>query len=438
MSRFALLLLAVCTAGCGREPSVSDVAGLASRYPVRNDLMAVGDLGAPPKWPSAGYPPLRTARLGAKSPDAEFASLLGPKLASRKPAILDPQADLTAAQRDAIQELLDDYFGTPAAPTVKLPEAARAKKLYLSKEDLEEATAAKPALHLTDESLARGSVLYRRWCSQCHGPTGGGDGAHAVFMAAMPRDYRRGLFKFVTCFPSGTPRNGELGKARRDDLKRTIRNGLDGSMMPAFPQFNDAELDDLTSYVMHLSIRGEAEFETISRTIGILKNPRDDDPDFSKEFAEQVLAEKLVATIGNWKRADDEKIPIPPENVSSESDRLLSAVRGYKGFLGTCAACHQDFGRGEQLKFDQWGTVVQPRNLLHGVYRGGRRGEDLYARIYGGIFASTMPDSRAKASGAKPGEPDGIWDVVHFLQMLADPQGRKLLQHFDPEIKLDP
>ena len=85
--------------------------------------------------------------------------------------------------------------------------------------------------------------------------------------------------------------------------------------------------------------------------------------------------------------------------------------------------------------------VTSPRawhsTLALGVYRGGRKGEDLYARIYGGIYAATMPDSRAKSEGAKPGEPDGIWDVVHFLQMLADPRGRKLLTQFDKEIKFD-
>src|SRR5205823_638756 len=135
------------------------------------------------------------------------------------------------------------------------------------------------ALHLDEAALARGGVLYRRSCLQCHGPTGAGDGAHAVAMTAMPRDYRRGIFKFITTFPSSTPRSGELGKARTDDLKRTIRNGLDGSMMPPFPQFTDEQLDDLAGYVQHLSIRGECEFEVIGRIINLAKNPRDDDPD---------------------------------------------------------------------------------------------------------------------------------------------------------------
>jgi len=73
------------------------------------------------------------------------------------------------------------------------------------------------------------------------------------------------------------------------------------------------------------------------------------------------------------------------------------------------------------------------------VYRGGRRGEDLYARVYGGIYPSTMPDSKAKAATAPDaGRPDEIWDIVHFLQALADPRARAHLQQFEPSIKLDP
>ena len=436
MPRIALpiiALIAAVTSGCERVHTPAEVATGESRYPVRTDLMAVGDLGVPPKWYTTGFPPLRSARLGSRSPDPEFVSLLGPKITDKKPAILDPQADLTPVQRDIVADLLDSYFGKPATPAVRLPEAGKAKALELTDAAMKEAAAAKDSMQLTDEALVRGSAHYRRWCLPCHGATGAGDGAHAVTMAAMPRDYRRGIFKFVTCFPPGTPRSGELGKARKDDLKRTVRNGIDGSMMPPFPQFSDEELDDLAGYVMHLSIRGESEFEVIGRII----RPREEDLDFSKEFAEQLLAQKLLITLGNWKRAGDNRIPIPPENTPREADRLLSAARGHKAFLGTCAACHQDFGRAEQLKFDLWGTVVQPRNLMLGVYRGGRKGEDLYARIYGGIYPSTMPDSKAKADGGTPGEPDGIWDVVHFLQMLSDPRGRKLLEKYDSAIKFE-
>jgi mono/diheme cytochrome c family protein len=446
---FCIFFFAAFASGCGHvaaPAAISPPAFVAAeaRYPVRADLMAVGDLGAPPKWYAAGYPPLRSARLGDRSPDPEFAALLRPKVGK---AILDPEAGLTPGQRDDIARFLDGFFGTPSAPTVRVPTADDAKKLRLEEvfpkkgeqaEEIADATAAKEGLKLDDAALARGGVLYRRWCLQCHGPTGAGDGAHAIQLSAMPRDYRRGMFKFVTCFPPGTPRKGELGKARKDDLKRTIRQGLDGSMMPPFPQLSDADLDDLAGYVIHLSVRGEAEFETIARVIQLATNPRDDDPAYSPEFAEQQLAAKVLTTLANWNHAAHARIPVPPEHTPTQADRLASASRGYKAFAGTCGGCHQDYGRTPQLKFDAWGTVVQPRNLTLGVYRGGRRGEDLYARVYGGIYPSTMPDSKAKAAATPdPGKPDEIWDVVHFLQALADPRERMLLQQYDPGFKFE-
>ncbi|HEX4613065.1 MAG TPA: cytochrome c [Urbifossiella sp.] len=449
-----LLVAAVCT-GCGRI-EVSAVAApiataVAARYPVRTDLMPVGDLGAPPKWYSPGTPPLRSVRLGDKAPDPEFVTLLKPKVGK---AILDPQADLTPAQREDVGRLLDAAFGTPGAPVVRPVTAADAGRMKLEEEFSEglpkgktaeqvtaaavaEAAAAAETLGLSDAALARGGLLFRRWCVECHGPAGAGDGIHAVFAAAMPRDYRRGVFKFVTAYPAGTPRRGELGKPRKEDLRRTIRTGLPGSMMPAFPNLTPAEVDDLAGYVVHLSVRGEAEFDWIARVIQVTKTPGETDPDYSRDFGEKTLARQVLLALANWGRAEANPIPVPPENTPTQTDRLASAARGFRLFAGTCAGCHQDYGRTPQLKFDVWGTVVQPRNLTLGVYRGGRRGDDLYARVYGGIYASTMPDSKAKAGTGADDRPDAIWDVVHFLQALADPRERMLLPQFDPGVKLD-
>ena len=445
------LPLVLLLTGCGSDPpaDISPVlVAAASRYPVRTDLMTVGDLGAPPRWYSPGYPPLRTARLGDHSPDPDFASRLRPLIGK---SIYDPEAGLTAGQRDDLSRSLDADFGTPASPTVRVPTAEFAKKIKLDelfgegkkaedavKEALAAADAAKATLHLDDAALARGGVLYRRWCLQCHGPTGGGDGAHAVRTNAMPRDYRQGIFKFVTAFPTSTQaKKGEKGKARKGDLKRTIRNGLDGSMMPPFPQFTEQQLDDLVGYVIHLSVRGETEFEAMARVI----KPLEDDAGYSPEFAEQLVAQKFLAVLGNWGKAEATPIPVPPENGPTVAERLTSAVRGYKAFTnGGCLGCHANYGRDPQLKYDLWGTVVQPRNLVLGVYRGGRRGEDLYARIYGGIYPSTMPDHKSKLAAAppQPGKPDEVWDMVHFLQALSDHAGRRRLQEIDPGIKIEP
>jgi hypothetical protein len=54
----------------------------------------------------------------------------------------------------------------------------------------------------------------------------------------------------------------------------------------------------------------------------------------------------------------------------------------------------------------------------------------LYARIYGGIHPSGMTAFNAalKTGPSYPDRPDKIWNVVHFLQALADPYERQRLQ----------
>lgn len=434
------------------------VAAAEAHYPVRADFLAVAAPAAvPPRLPSAGNPPLRSLQLGAKAFDADFAAQLKPGLGK---TIINPHV-IPAPYRDDLSRLLDAYFGTPAAPAVRLPSVKAAEKIALNEIDSRkkvrenwqkvfgrarewnEAADAIRELNLTDAALARGAVLYRRSCLMCHGETGAGNGEHALHVGAMPRDYRQGQFKFITAFPTEEqPRKGEKGKPRKADLKRTIRNGLDGSMMPPFSQFTDADLDDLAGYVVHLAARGEVEFDTIVRANTLILSPSDEDPEFNAAVLEQIIDTQTPLVVGNWGRADRSPIPIPPEEISSEEERWESSVRGYKAFTGRgCLGCHDNYGRTPSLKYDAWATVVQPRNLVLGVYRGGRRGEDLYARVYGGIVPSTMPDYLAnlKLNPPVPGKPDEVWDVVHFLQALADPRGRDVLtQRLKKEKEKDP
>jgi hypothetical protein len=257
----------------------------------------------------------------------------------------------------------------------------------------------------------------------------------------MPRDYRQGIFKFVTASPVPGSLEGfptPSGKPRREDLKRTIRIGLDGSMMPAFSTLPESDLEDLVSYMIHLSIRGESEYATMRRVILAEKEPRNDDPaEYNAVELRWLLLRNVLVVLDNWGVAARSPITVPPEFAKTDDDRLLSAYRGYKFYNSAefgCAACHINFGREPALKWDLWGTVVQPRNLMIGIYRGGRRGIDLYARIYGGIYPSGMTGfhTTLKTGPSYPDQPDKIWNVVHFLQALADPYERQKLK--DPSI----
>lgn len=457
------------TNGAPGAPAAAAIGAPSTRYLPRTDLMAVKiPEGAPAHWAAAQFPPLRSVRLLPNTPDADLAADLRKQFGK---TVLDPtiyeQDVWMPAQADRLARLLDAHFGTPAAPSVRVPawdqvvaasvvrfdptvslganlKDARAKvgkaKLKDLEADWKAANAVRTELKLDDATLARGSVVYRRWCMQCHGPNGAGDPSYAIEAGPMPRDYRQGVFKFTTAFPPATtPKKAGLGaggKARRQDLKQTVRNGLDGSIMPAFPTLTEAELDDVVSYVIHLSVRGETEFATLARAI----KPGGDDPIYEGAELDWLLVQNELAVLFNWGVAANNPIPVPPESPMTEKERIDSAVRGYRLYNSPefgCGSCHADYGRAQQLKWDAWGTIVQPRNLVLGVYRGGRKGEDLYARIYGGIYPSGMTAFHDRVANTPPGTPDKIWDVVHFLHALGDAGDRRRMQERDPEIKFD-
>ena len=467
-------LLALTAAGCGGaktadEPSAA--AKLTARYAPRTDMLAIAiPEGSPTRWYTAGFPPLRSARLFPNTPDRDLAADLRKQLGKN---VLDPTdtSILTPSQADQITRLVDSHFGTPAAPTVRVPDwdavvasavvrfdpekptlgaTMKAAKARLSsfkweawKADWEAATAAKAELKLDDDTLARGTTVYRRWCMPCHGANGAGDPAHAVEAGPMPRDYRQGVFKYVTAFPPpNLPKKGlgAGGKARRADLIRVVRNGIEGTIMPAFPSLTEQEVEDAVSYVIHLSVRGETEFATLAKVANVGKYT-DETPDYVGGELDWLFVQNELWVLLNWGVAARHAIPVPPEPFAAEPERLKSAVRGFKLYNSSefgCASCHANYGRVPQLKWDAWGTVVQPRNLTLGVYRGGRTGDALYARIYGGISPAGMTAFHDKVTTAAPGTPDKIWDIVHFLQALGDPADRRRIQALDPEVKLDP
>ena len=80
--------------------------------------------------------------------------------------------------------------------------------------------------------------LYDRYCVGCHGGDGDGRGPAASLTWGRPADLRKGTFKFRT----------SVGEASDDDLKRTIRNGVAGTSMPAFA-FSDAQLAEVVAAV---------------------------------------------------------------------------------------------------------------------------------------------------------------------------------------------
>jgi mono/diheme cytochrome c family protein len=328
-------------------------------------------------------------------------------------AVFDPN-DMNGQEREELEKILTDLFGTPARPTVNVDEPGEYKELLKD---------------LDPETLARGSKLYRRHCLHCHGVAGDGRGPTATWVNPHPRDYRRGYFKFLS---SGSP-SGDLvvssakSKPSRDDLLRTLREGVEGTSMPSFKLLSADELNDMVSYVIHLSMRGSVEYDVLRSLLSVPADKRGES--HVKGLREEAVS-RLSGVAEQWqnesKPVEVVKYPYAFEALRTPTDPKLaeeregSIRRGFQHFAGAgaCAKCHLDFGRQPGFRYDHWGTLVRPANLTQGVYRGGRRPVDLYYRVALGIFPSDMPG----AGDALRRSPEKIWDLVNFLQALPYPE----------------
>lgn len=378
ISSLTPLLLSSCDLGLEAYPNTMT-------YPLRSDPI-VTDLPSLKPWDTIGPGQLDKHIAHLKEIDGKT---------------LDPH-DLSGKDKQAVESALQKFFGTPAKPTVKL--TVKDKKRDASK--------AAADLYLDDNSLENGSRLYRRHCMHCHGVTGDGRGPTAPWVSPTPRDYRQGVFKFV----STDPRLGDRRKPRREDLLRTLNRGIEGTSMPSFGLLDEHEKREIISYVIHLSVRGEAELNTLS-------------PLLRKAELEGTIAETVEDAAADalelWANSDKEGMePTPYPYGDSKEEREASIQRGYNIFTNpsgaaSCIGCHTDFGRQVPFRYDVWGTLVRPANLTAGVYRGGRRPVDLYWRIRGGIPPSAMPQATLEVDKGK--KTDQYWDLVNFVQALPYP-----------------
>ena len=329
----------------------------------------------------------------------------------RDPTLITTDKD-DPGRKQLIKAKLDEWFGSPRDPRV---------------ED------APVSLDLDDKKLAEGSALYRVHCLHCHGVNGDGRGVTAKWINPHPRDFRQGLFKFQSVDQTATQ-----SPPRRDDLKRTLVQGIEGTMMPAFNLLKPKEIDLLVGYVIHLSIRGQVEFDAI-------KNGYDFDRDKNtlaysadKDDIGEYMKQLYDVNLKKWDKAQSKAIKIQPypfkDGVENEEFKA-SVQRGYNYFIGNvtketplakglnCVSCHVNFGRQAMYKWDSWGTLVRPNNITNGLYRGGRRTVDIYHRIHSGINGSNMP-----AFGSQEAQnPNVVWDLVNFVQTVPFAKMRETL-----------
>lgn len=351
--------------------------------------------GSKPDYPPHLPFPSRIDRLVLKPPeqlptrlnepgklDADLAALDGIGGQTTDPGALPSEA------RASLDRFLKETFATPGSPVVSGDEAAAADRLGLN-----------------PEHLATGGKLFRKHCQQCHGLSGDGRGPTGLWINPYPRDFRRGVFKFVS--------TGEGRKPRHADLVRTITEGLKGTAMPEFGLLPDSERNAIAGYVMYLSIRGQVEFHTLAALATGDAAAKGDPAGFA--------AARLREVIEEWEQAQAAPpTPTAPDDGEPGSETHAAAVlRGYRLFIrkdkDACITCHGEFGRKPQLRYDVWGTVAKPADFTTPGLKGGHRPEDLYQRIRNGIPAVGMP------AHLKFSERD-VWDLVRFVKSAPYPR----------------
>ena len=181
------------------------------------------------------------------------------------------------------------------------------------------------------------------------------------------------------------------------------------------------------------------------------------------------MDETLTPAAEKWRAAADAEIQVP--EMPSDIDLVASIAKGKELFYGdkaNCVKCHgvTGLGDGQANDYDDWNKAIvevekevksgaakareastagmspdelaehraqlawlekfhgvldgdalaprtiPPRNLRHGIYRGGRRPLDLYYRIHAGINGAPMP----AAKGTVP--PEDIWHIVNYVRSL--------------------
>src|SRR5262249_51942955 len=200
--------------------------------------------------------------------------------------------------------------------------------------------------------------------------------------------------------------DGVTRPPRREDLYRTLQQGVEGTAMQSYNMLPDHQLHALISYVMHLSIRGEVEMEvfknaSVDSTTKKLKTSSLKGGSITAFVRGKRQTGGTVREVAEkWREShdDDKKIQPGPYPIADGNTQAMqkSIQNGYGLFMGRgpysagCTQCHYDFGRKSLFKFDAWGTMVRPRDLTKPVYRGGRRPVDIYYRIHSGINGSGM------------------------------------------------
>lgn len=218
------------------------------------------------------------------------------------------------------------------------------------------------------QDVERGEQIYRKWCVECHGTEGAGDGPAADRMLPRPRDLTEARYQIRTT-PSGQLPTDE-------DLHAVIRDGLPGTTMPGWPQLDQAQRADLIAYL-----------KSLSRFFG-----RGDPPD-----------------------------PIEPGEDPGGGEEALAAGREVYQQL-ECFRCHGQAGRGDGESaptLEDWrDRPIRAADLTEPwTFNGGSSVEAIHTRFLTGLDGTPMP-TQADALASEVVSEEGLWNLAHYVRSL--------------------
>jgi len=218
------------------------------------------------------------------------------------------------------------------------------------------------------QDTARGAEIYRRWCAECHGAEGKGDGPAAERMLPRPRDFTEARYQIRTTGSGRLPTD--------EDLHRVIRDGLPGTTMPGWPDLDRRERADLIAYLKGLS-----------RFFG-----RGDPPE-----------------------------PVDPGQDPGAGEEALERGREVYRDL-ECYRCHGQSGRGDGESaptLEDWrDRPVRAADLTEPwTFNGGSSVEAIHMRFLTGLDGTPMP-TQADALDAGIVSGEDLWHLARYVRGL--------------------